>query len=267
MHTGRHRALLTLVPSVALLLLAGGTAVPLRSANAETVDYTVTKTAPMTVAAGGPITYTITVTTRRPLITVYLTDPMPTGITVVSVTPPNGWTCATSLMGFISAGINTVGCGISFFSQGSTVVVTIQAQVSPSVPAGSTLRNTVTMTSEVPMDSSTSNTATTTVTPAGSPPTRGIVVYDANGQPGSVALSLGCSRVAVSSPAGTPLSALAVLVQPPNSVVSLWHDNNSLLAWQAGYFASGGPTDVSSTGGGTEAYAVCVSVPATMSSG
>jgi hypothetical protein len=73
--------------------------------------------------------------------------------------------------------------------------------------------------------------------------------------------------VVVSTPAGTPLSALAALVQPVGSVVSLWHYNNSLQAWQAGYFASGGPTDVSSTAGGAEAYAVCVSVPASLSSG
>jgi hypothetical protein len=115
----------------------------------------------------------------------------------------------------------------------------------------------------LPLPSPTSPTS-----PSSSPPSSGIVVYDASGQPGSVALRPGCSSVVVSTPAGTPLSALAALVQPPGSVVSLWHYTNSLLAWQAGYFASGGPTDVvSSTGGGSEAYAVCVSVPATLSNG
>lgn len=98
------------------------------------------------------------------------------------------------------------------------------------------------------------------------PPPFSIAVFGPDGLPGSVALSLGCSSVVISAPAGTPISAIAALVQPPGSVVSIWRYDNSLHGWQAGYFAGGGPVDFSSTGGGTEAYAICVGGPAVISS-
>jgi hypothetical protein len=103
-------------------------------------------------------------------------------------------------------------------------------------------------------------------TTAVSPPVS-IIVYTATGQPGSVALGIGCNSVVVATLPGTPLTLLAARVLPGGSVASIWRFSNSLHAYQAGYFGNGGPTDFMATGGGQEAYLICVSRPATISSG
>jgi hypothetical protein len=95
-------------------------------------------------------------------------------------------------------------------------------------------------------------------------PSSGIIIYAVTGGPGTVLLAAGCNTVVVSTPAGTPLAALAALVQPAGLLANIWRFSNSLHSWQAGYFAGGGPTDFSTTGGGTEAYAFCVNGPGTI---
>lgn len=101
-----------------------------------------------------------------------------------------------------------------------------------------------------------------------SPAAGAIVVYTAAGQPGSVALYPGCNEVVVRTPAGTPISAVAALASPAGVVASVWRFDNGAQTWRAGYFSTAGaPLDFSSTSGGAEAYAVCVSGPATITGG
>ncbi len=93
----------------------------------------------------------------------------------------------------------------------------------------------------------------------------------AGGSPISpIVLSRGCNQVVATSPSGTPVAAVAALVQPAGAVVSVWRFNNTTQTYQAGYFGgSGVPVDFTRTGVGqsgsvTEAYFICVSQSATM---
>jgi len=63
------------------------------------VDLRVTKTGPVRVTAGDPITYTITLTNAGPSVAraVTLTDPLPPGLTVQSATPPPSSTSGSTL--------------------------------------------------------------------------------------------------------------------------------------------------------------------------
>jgi uncharacterized repeat protein (TIGR01451 family) len=115
---------------------------------------TVTKTAPATVTAGNTITYTVTSTATAALVNPTLIDQLPAGTTVVSVTPPAGWTCPPSPG-------PTVDCLAFGVLSPGTYTATIQAQVSPSVAAGTLLSNTASVSSDgMPAINS---TATTTV--------------------------------------------------------------------------------------------------------
>ncbi len=85
----------------------------------------------------------------------------------------------------------------------------------------------------------------------------------------SVALTRGCNEVitgpsvATSPVNGTVSGLVANLVSPSSNVVSVWMFNNSLHAFQAGYFnVQGAPTDFSSVTPGQSLF-ICVSGAAT----
>jgi hypothetical protein len=63
--------------------------------------------------------------------------------------------------------------------------------------------------------------------------------------------------------ANTPFATIAGLVTPGGQVVSIWMFNNSLHAFQAGYFSTAGaPTDISTVGPNQSLF-ICVSGAAT----
>jgi hypothetical protein len=83
-------------------------------------------------------------------------------------------------------------------------------------------------------------------------------------------LTHGCNAVIISSPNGTPLTAIAALVSPASAVVSIWRYNNASNGFQVGYFSDPrAPVTFSTTGTGitgtsTETYYICVNQAATI---
>ena len=126
-------------------------------------DYSITKTdSPDPVDAGSNLTYTITASNSGPdpVTEATVSDTLPSGTTFVSLAEPAGWTCSTPAVG--SGGL--VSCTNPSFAPGSAVF-TLVVQVESTVPGGTVISNTATISSPKP-DSGpgdTSATATTTV--------------------------------------------------------------------------------------------------------
>jgi len=127
-------------------------------------DLAVSKTdTPDPVTAGANLTYTVTVNNLGPVAAVNasLGDPLPAGTTFVSLAPPAGWNCTTPPVG--SGG--TVTCTNASFANGASAVFPIIVNVSPTVPDGTVLSNTATITSGTadPNQANQASVATTTV--------------------------------------------------------------------------------------------------------
>jgi uncharacterized repeat protein (TIGR01451 family) len=125
-------------------------------------DLVIVKSAPATAQAGGPISYSVTLTNNGPSAAggTAFTDVVPANITGVSAT------CGSALGGAacpgssaISVSGNTVGSSVPVLPSGSSVVFTITGTVSGS--ATGTITNSATLTPPANVtDSSPSNTAT-----------------------------------------------------------------------------------------------------------
>jgi len=112
---------------------------------------------PDPVVAGSDLTYTIIVTNNGPsdASSVSLSDTLSSGTTFVSLTQNTGptWTCT---------GGATVTCTIASLPNGASATFTLQVRVAPSVPDGSTLSNTVTVTGTTTDSNGANNSATVT---------------------------------------------------------------------------------------------------------
>jgi uncharacterized repeat protein (TIGR01451 family) len=117
---------------------------------------------PDPVVAGNNLTYTITVSNAGPVnaTSVSLSDPLPAGTTFVSVTPPSGWGCTAPPVG--SGG--TVTCTNPVVGLGDHIFDLV-VRVDRSVPAGTVITNTATVTAATadPNLGNESGVATTTV--------------------------------------------------------------------------------------------------------
>ncbi len=127
------------------------------------IDIVVTKTdSPDPVQVGATLTYTITVSNRGPstATNVQLTDPLPSSLTVISVTPSQG-TCTTSPV---------LSCSLGTLAPGA--LVTIVVAVRPTVTG--VLENTATAVGTEPEANPQDNSATaiTTVVGVTTPPTQ-----------------------------------------------------------------------------------------------
>jgi len=130
---------------------------------AGSADLSVTKTDTSDpVAPGSNLTYTITANNAGPssALGVSLADTLPASTTFVSLASPGGWSCTTPVVG--AAG--TVSCTAAALAPGSavfTLVVAVEAGVTP----GTVLSNTATVASTTtdPSPGNESATATTTV--------------------------------------------------------------------------------------------------------
>jgi uncharacterized repeat protein (TIGR01451 family) len=122
-------------------------------------DVAITKTAPSSAAAGSAIAYTLTVTNNGPSAAsaVSLSDTLPAGETFVSITQTSGPTFACS-------GGATVTCTIATLASGASATFNLVANVNGSVPNGSTLSNTATVTSSTPDPTPGNNSSTGTTT-------------------------------------------------------------------------------------------------------
>ncbi len=106
-------------------------------------DVQTTKTgSPNPVTAGTNLTYTITSKNNGPndALNVTMNDTMPAGTTLVSFSPPPGWSCSTPAVG----ANGPVACSKSSMTNGESDVFTLVVHVSPSAPNNSTLSNTAT---------------------------------------------------------------------------------------------------------------------------
>ena len=151
----------------AVVVTAGNASEPASTTAKNTVgglaDYSITKTdSPDPVDPGGNLTYTITASNSGPdpVTDATVSDTLPAETTFVSLAEPAGWTCSTPAVG--SGGL--VSCTNPSFAPGSAVF-TLVVQVGSTVPGGTVISNTATISSPKP-DSGpgdTSATATTTV--------------------------------------------------------------------------------------------------------
>jgi uncharacterized repeat protein (TIGR01451 family) len=132
-----------------------------------TPDISVTDSAsPTSVATGGQITYTQTVTNNSALVAAAgpsLTETTPAGTTYASDTVATGWACTTPAAG--STGTITCTPTLGTMLGGTSAVFTIVVNVNPEVTVGSTITNTVTVseTGTDPVPGNNTATATATV--------------------------------------------------------------------------------------------------------
>jgi uncharacterized repeat protein (TIGR01451 family) len=117
------------------------------------------------VTAGNQLTYTITATNAGPSTAqnVLLTDTLPAGTTFVSGVDGNGATVCTLVQS------DTVVCALGSLAPGQSKSVFLTVRVSPSVPTGTVLTNTVTVSSTTPdpnLGNNTANRQTDVVTSA-----------------------------------------------------------------------------------------------------
>ena len=108
------------------------------------VDLALTKVASnLAPAAGGPVSYMLTLTNSgpSPATAATITDPLPTGLSFVS---------ATASQGACSASGQTVVCSLGTLAAGGTALVTLNANVAPSA-AGTTVQNTATASASDPI--------------------------------------------------------------------------------------------------------------------
>ena len=125
-------------------------------------DLMVTKVdTPDPVTAGNNLTYTVTVTNNGPdaASNASWSDPLPFGTTFVSLSAPAGWTCTNPMVGQTG----TVTCSNPSFAVGSSVF-TLNVMVAPTVPTGSIISNTATVTSSTSDSNSNNNSGTATTT-------------------------------------------------------------------------------------------------------
>ncbi len=142
---------------------------PINIAVTASADLSITKSGPVSAAAGFPIVYTITVTNNGPsdASAVSVNDPTPSGTTFVS----NSGACTTPFP-----------CSLGIVTAGQTKSITATF-TTPSTFTGTSIANTATVTSTTPDPSAGNNSATVT-TPFG-PPNADLVLVKSG--PGSAA--------------------------------------------------------------------------------
>ena len=115
------------------------------------------------VPVGANTTYTITVTNNGPdpASNSSMTDPLPAGMTFVSLSSPGGWSCITPAVG----ANGTISCTNPGLAVGS-YVFTLVAKVGAAVPVGTLLVNTASAASATADPNSANNSATDSDTAA-----------------------------------------------------------------------------------------------------
>jgi uncharacterized repeat protein (TIGR01451 family) len=125
----------------------------------NTSDLSVVKEGPLTITAGSTITYTLVAHNAGPTaaLNVTLTDTLPVGFTLVSLTAVN-----TNPDNFVPTGSNTVTAAT--MGAGNTDIFQVVVVASPGLTAGSVATDTATITSTTPDPNLGNNTSTSTAT-------------------------------------------------------------------------------------------------------
>ena len=128
------------------------------------------------VAAGANILYTQTVTNNGPsdATDATFTEAIPTGTSMVSLSPPTGWSCNTLPSGTTSG---TITCTDPDFSLGSTAIFTLAVNVPSGTTAGTAVNDSVVVSSGVPDPNLANNTASIMAT-VGSTTAAALMVTD-----------------------------------------------------------------------------------------
>ena len=122
-------------------------------------DLSVVKSAsPSPVVAGTDLTYTVTVTNGGPSTAddVVVSDPLPAGTSFASGVDGNGTTVCALVQS------STVVCDLGTMQPGETRTLYVTVHVAPSVPAGTQLQNTATVSSSTPDPDGSDNAGSTT---------------------------------------------------------------------------------------------------------
>jgi uncharacterized repeat protein (TIGR01451 family) len=131
-------------------------------------DLSVTKTGPATANASNNITYTVSVTNNGPsdAQSVMLSDSAPTNTTFVSEMQTVGpaFTCMNPSVG----GTGAVSCSIATLANGASASFTLVYKVGASVPNGTTITNTATVSSTTPDPNPANNSASSSANASGS---------------------------------------------------------------------------------------------------
>ncbi len=156
----------------AFLMIAAAIVVPLSGnfirAHAQgTFALSLTKTAPSTVARGGTIPYTLTLTNTgtEEIFDLHITDPLPSQLT--SITTPV-LTLGSGHGDCLATAFPTVSCTVDNFLPNTTDTITFSATVNPSLTSG-TITNTATAQSH-DLSSPVTATSVTTISPTTPPP-------------------------------------------------------------------------------------------------
>src|SRR5438067_2638415 len=147
------------------------------TAAAQSADLFVTKTAPATASINTNITFTITFGNGGPddAAAATFNDTLPGGATFVSYTQTSGPTFTCGTLPNVGDAGGTANCSIATLTAGTVAQFNIVVNVSPSA-AGTTLINTVVVSSQTPDDSDENNTSiTATNVPGGNSADVGIV--------------------------------------------------------------------------------------------
>ena len=130
-------------------------------AGATQADFITTNAAsPTSVAAGGNITYTQSVTNNGPsaATTPTFTQTTPPNTTLVSITPPAGWSCS----GVSPGGTGTITCTATTLALNAPANFSLVLQVNSSTANGTTISDTVTASASNAVPNQTTNSATAT---------------------------------------------------------------------------------------------------------
>jgi len=132
---------------------------PTTIGNATDADLRVTKLdSPDPVFVNGLVAYTILVENRGPAAaaSVQLTDAVPAGTVFESLASPAGWTCTTPALG----ATGTVSCSVATLAAGTSATFDLRVRLNAGTSAGTTLSNTVAVSSATADPDPSNNTDT-----------------------------------------------------------------------------------------------------------
>jgi uncharacterized repeat protein (TIGR01451 family) len=121
------------------------------AAFAQEADLAVSKQGPASSAADTDVSFDVTVFNfgEDDAPAVNLTDPLPAGMTFVSVTQNNGPAFDCSSVPAVGSN-GTITCTLALFTAGSSANFTFVAHIAPATPQGTTFTNTASISSQIP---------------------------------------------------------------------------------------------------------------------
>jgi uncharacterized repeat protein (TIGR01451 family) len=148
----------------ALLFTTAIAFAPSAFAIVASADVSVSKSGPATVSRSANVTYGLTVTNNGPstAASVQLTDPLPPGITFVSLNQDSGPSFSCSNPGVGNNG--TITCTLASMSSGATATFTLIGSIPSNAAEGSTFDNTATVTTTTSDPNGPNNSSTSSAT-------------------------------------------------------------------------------------------------------